>query len=76
MTGGGNDEQRITLVRELRIPFLAHRRALMPASGNAVVDIVSKGAFHDPRGCRRTRKTISGTSKKRTCEVPPTSGSV
>ena len=42
-----NDEQRIALVRELRLPFLAHGRALAPAEGYAFVDIDNEGAFHD-----------------------------
>jgi LacI family transcriptional regulator len=42
-----NDEQRIALVRELGIPFLAHGRALNPADGYAFVDIDNEGAFHD-----------------------------
>ena len=42
-----NDEQRIALMRELRIPFLAHGRALMPADGYAFVDIDNEGAFRD-----------------------------
>jgi len=42
-----NDEQRIALVRELGIPFLAHGRALKPVDGYAFVDIDNEGAFHD-----------------------------
>jgi len=42
-----NDEQRIALVRELKIPFLAHGRALKPVDGYAFVDIDNEGAFHD-----------------------------
>ncbi len=42
-----NDEQRIALVRGLRLPFLAHGRALVPADGYACVDIDNEGAFHD-----------------------------
>ena len=42
-----NDEQRIALVRELRIPFLAHGRALDPSEGYACVDIDNEGAFYD-----------------------------
>jgi LacI family transcriptional regulator len=41
-----NDEQRIALVRSLKIPFLAHGRALAPADGYACVDIDNEGAFH------------------------------
>lgn len=42
-----NDEQRISLVRELGIPFLAHGRALKPEGGYAFLDIDNEGAFHD-----------------------------
>ena len=42
-----NDEKRISLVRDLKIPFLAHGRALKPAEGYAFVDIDNEGAFHD-----------------------------
>ena len=42
-----NDEHRIALVRKLRIPFLAHGRALVPADGYAFVDIDNEGAFRD-----------------------------
>ncbi|MEM5471575.1 substrate-binding domain-containing protein [Hoeflea sp. AS60] len=42
-----NDEQRISLVRKLGIPFLAHGRALIPAEGYAFLDIDNEGAFHD-----------------------------
>lgn len=42
-----NDDKRISLVRELGIPFLAHGRALQPADGYAFVDIDNEGAFHD-----------------------------
>ncbi|MCC0034778.1 MAG: LacI family DNA-binding transcriptional regulator [Hoeflea sp.] len=41
-----NDEKRIGLVRSLKIPFLAHGRALAPADGYACVDIDNEGAFH------------------------------
>lgn len=41
-----NDEQRIGLVRGLKIPFLAHGRALAPADGYACVDIDNEGAFY------------------------------
>jgi len=40
-------EQRISLVRDLGIPFLAHGRAMKPAGGYACVDIDNEGAFHD-----------------------------
>jgi hypothetical protein len=54
MTGVGNDEQRIVLVRELRIPFLTHGRALMLAGGYAFTDIENESTFHGPRsGCCR-----------------------
>ena len=42
-----NDDQRIALVRALKVPFLAHGRALKPADGYAFVDIDNEGAFHD-----------------------------
>lgn len=42
-----NDEKRIALVRELRIPFLAHGRSLKPSQGYACVDIDNEGAFYD-----------------------------
>ncbi|MCY0149959.1 LacI family transcriptional regulator [Hoeflea sp. G2-23] len=42
-----NDDQRIALVRELGIPFLAHGRAYKPADGYAFLDIDNEGAFHD-----------------------------
>lgn len=42
-----NDDQRIPLMAQLGIPFLAHGRALMPADGYAYVDIDNEGAFHD-----------------------------
>jgi LacI family transcriptional regulator len=42
-----NDEQRIALMRELGLPFLAHGRALEPADGYACLDIDNEGAFHD-----------------------------
>jgi len=37
MTGDGNDEQRIALVPDLRIAFLAHGRALTPVGGGCRV---------------------------------------
>lgn len=42
-----NDDQRIALVRDLGIPFLAHGRALKPADGYAFLDIDNEGAFHN-----------------------------
>lgn len=42
-----NDEQRIALVRNLGIPFLAHGRALRPAEGYAFLDIDNEGAFYN-----------------------------
>lgn len=42
-----NDEQRIALVRDLGIPFLAHGRALEPSKGYSFLDIDNEGAFHD-----------------------------
>ena len=42
-----NDEQRIALVRQLRLPFIAHGRALSPSDGYAFMDIDNEGAFHD-----------------------------
>jgi len=42
-----NDEQRIPLMRDLGIPFLAHGRAMMPANGYSYLDIDNEGAFHD-----------------------------
>ncbi|MDF1610135.1 LacI family DNA-binding transcriptional regulator [Hoeflea sp. YIM 152468] len=42
-----SDEKRIGLVRELRLPFLAHGRAQLPSDGYACVDIDNEGAFHD-----------------------------
>ncbi|OCW56159.1 LacI family DNA-binding transcriptional regulator [Hoeflea olei] len=42
-----NDEQRIALVRELGLPFIAHGRALDPAAGYGFVDIDNEGAFFD-----------------------------
>tara|TARA_R110002020_G_scaffold47500_4_gene135072 strand:- start:10448 stop:11587 length:1140 start_codon:yes stop_codon:yes gene_type:complete len=42
-----NDEQRIALVRDLGLPFVAHGRSMMPSEGYAFVDIDNEGAFHD-----------------------------
>ncbi|SOE18211.1 LacI family transcriptional regulator [Hoeflea halophila] len=42
-----SDEQRIGLLQELGIPFLAHGRALKPVDGYACVDIDNEAAFHD-----------------------------
>jgi LacI family transcriptional regulator len=42
-----NDDPRIGLMKKLKIPFLAHGRALKPAEGYAFVDIDNEGAFHD-----------------------------
>jgi LacI family transcriptional regulator len=42
-----NDDQRIPLMRELGIPFLAHGRAHKPSEGYAYLDIDNEGAFHD-----------------------------
>ncbi|MCY0093552.1 LacI family DNA-binding transcriptional regulator [Hoeflea ulvae] len=42
-----NDEQRIALVRNLGIPFLAHGRSLAPSEGYAFLDIDNEGAFYN-----------------------------
>lgn len=42
-----NDDQRIPLLKQLGIPFIAHGRALKPADGYAFLDIDNEGAFHD-----------------------------
>lgn len=42
-----NDDQRVPLMKQLGIPFLAHGRALRPSTGYAYLDIDNEGAFHD-----------------------------